>query len=266
LITVIALVYTPLQPIVTGFACAAFYLFYKMWTYLFLYVLDQPAWGDTGGLFFPKAITHIFVGMYVQQICVAALFFLARNGKGKPSAIPEGALMIVLVVITAGFHLIIGNSYGPLLHALPLSLAHKSYGVPQEPSMPSAESEDLANNEGEDVQLGKKPQRKAPVKVTDERFNRGNQVEAGVPGGAVVDDEDDVQPIEDPGQALPTDFNHPASFQPQRPIWLPRDEEGFAATEAQALSSDGIVVSMDHAYMNEKGKVSIDGHPPGDVI
>jgi hypothetical protein len=41
--------------------------------------------------------------MYVQQVCLCALFFLARNGSGKASAIPEGALMIVLIIITVSF-------------------------------------------------------------------------------------------------------------------------------------------------------------------
>lgn len=71
-----------------------------MWKYLFLYQLEQPASGDTGGLFFPKAIQQVFVGMYIQQICLAALFFLARDDRKKASAVPEGALMVVLIGFT----------------------------------------------------------------------------------------------------------------------------------------------------------------------
>ncbi len=62
--------------------------------------IDQPPSTDTGGLFFPKAITHVFVGLYLQHICLAALFFLARDTANKASAIPQGALMIVLIVVT----------------------------------------------------------------------------------------------------------------------------------------------------------------------
>lgn len=71
-----------------------------LYKYQFLWQLDQPRSSDTGGLFFPKAIQHIFVGLYLQQICLAALFFLAQNEAGHPSSIGEGALMIVLIVIT----------------------------------------------------------------------------------------------------------------------------------------------------------------------
>lgn len=75
-------------------------MFYMLYKYLFLYVYQQPPARDTGGLFYPKALQHVFVGLYVQQVCLAILFFLARNENKKASAIPEGALMIVLIVLT----------------------------------------------------------------------------------------------------------------------------------------------------------------------
>ena len=104
LLVVITLGYSIISPLLNGLACATFFLFYIMYKYLFLWVQDMPASGDTGGLFFPKAIQHIFVGLYIQQICLCALFFLSQNEKGKPAAIAEGALMVVLLVFTVGFH------------------------------------------------------------------------------------------------------------------------------------------------------------------
>lgn len=88
-----ALGYSLISPIINGLACATFFLFYMTYKYLFLWQFDQPASGETGGLFYPKAMQHIFVGLYVQQVCLAALFFLGK-------AIPEGALMIVLIIFT----------------------------------------------------------------------------------------------------------------------------------------------------------------------
>ena len=77
-----------------------------LYKYIFLWVYQQDLKSDTGGLFFPKAIQHIFVGMYVQQLCMCALFFLARDDK-KAGAVPEGALMVVLIVITVIFSVMI---------------------------------------------------------------------------------------------------------------------------------------------------------------
>jgi len=100
LLVVITLGYSIISPIINGLAFGAFFLFYFLYKYLFTWVNDQPRSSDTGGLFFPKAIQHLFVGLYVQQLCLCALFFLAQNSNDAPSAIPEGALMIVLIVFT----------------------------------------------------------------------------------------------------------------------------------------------------------------------
>lgn len=74
-----------------------------LYKYLFLWAYQQDLSTDTGGLFFPKAIQHLFVGLYVEQVCLAALFFLARDENNAASAIPEGALMIVLLIFTVSF-------------------------------------------------------------------------------------------------------------------------------------------------------------------
>jgi len=99
-LVVITLGYSIISPIINGLAFGAFFLFYLLYKYLFTWVNDQPHSSDTGGLFFPKAIQHLFVGLYVQQVCLCALFFLAQNSSNKPSAVPEGALMVVLIVFT----------------------------------------------------------------------------------------------------------------------------------------------------------------------
>jgi len=108
LLVVITLGYSIISPIINGLALAAFLLFYFLYKYLFTWVNDQPHFSDTGGLFFPKAIQHLFVGLYIQQLCLCALFFLAQDSNSTPSAIPEGALMVVLIVFTAS---IIGRPF-----------------------------------------------------------------------------------------------------------------------------------------------------------
>ncbi|KZP25072.1 hypothetical protein FIBSPDRAFT_1041846 [Athelia psychrophila] len=94
-----------------------------LYKYTFLWVLERPASCDTGRLFFPKAINHNCAGLYVHHILLAALFILAA--KGKPTSIPKGVLMIVLINVTAIFQTMINNSYGPLVHSLPLSLVDR---------------------------------------------------------------------------------------------------------------------------------------------
>jgi len=49
---------------------------------------------------------------------------------------------------------------------------------------------------------------------------------------------------------------------PQRTIWLPRDTLGLADAEVRNLEANGIDASTEHADINEKGKITIDGRPP----
>ena len=102
-LVVITFGYSIISPVINGLAFAAFSLFYLLYKYLFTWVNDQPRSSETGGLFFPKAIQHLFVGLYIQQLCLCALFFLAQDSDKHPSAIPEGALMVVLIVFTVSF-------------------------------------------------------------------------------------------------------------------------------------------------------------------
>lgn len=292
---VVTLAYSVLQPIINGLAMAIFFLLYQLWKYLFLYQLNQPSYTDTGGLFFPKAITQIFVGLYVEQICLMALFFLQQDSKKHPSCIPEGILMIVLVVITAGFHMILNDSYGPLLKSLPLSLVDYA-------------NQDDVNNSSEELGAG------APVdeekKVgggaastgvdvassgnvpTSTRRNGKRQgslppLSGQIPFSDAKFEEPEISPTDavpkpsdvsssDNGQSQPggkgepeerygglRDFTHPA-LQPARIVWIPLDTLGVGEEEARDIRSRGIDVATRGAYMNEKGTVDVDTYPPGE--
>jgi len=271
LVVVITLAYSIISPIINGLAVATFFLFYELWKYLFLYQLEQPEYADTGGLFFPKAIQHVFVGLYIQQICLAALFFLAQNEHHKPGAIPEGALMIVLILVTAFFHMVLNNSYGPLLHALPLSLADKSYGMNNHNGEEAAVvGENRDQGFGGDKVIGGDNKvtssnlqaRKRNPRDSDPELD---QQQAPVTGRQPVAGNHDMRksvPEEGKHNDDPTDFYHPAAVEPMRIIWIPQDPLGFAQGEEAGMRESGIESSTQHAIMTQKGTVEIDGPPP----
>jgi len=260
-----------ISPIINGLACFTFFLFYQVWKYLFTWQLDQSPASETGGLFFPKAIQHIFVGMYVQQVCLAALFFLARGENGRPSAIPMGALMVVLIFLTVRvaigplpsssitdpcslqvcFNLVIVNSYSPLKSALPLSLADKTY----DPNHPNQSEEDL----------GHEPSAVSDPRTSQEAANaesgglKPTPVEAK-PKDAEAEEDEELHDFTIEG---PKDFNHPASVETQRIIWLPDDELGLGRAEVEDMERRRIQASLEKAEMDEKGKIKITGPPPG---
>lgn len=225
-----------------------------LYKYLFLWVYQQET--DTGGLFFPKALQHLFVGLYVEQVCVAALFFLSQGSNKRPNAVPEAALMIVLIIFTvrhpqsllticftivilqAFYHVIINNSYGPLEKALPLTLADKMYNpeVASQHAGPSSEAGAALSDKAS----------------SDDHFSH-NVVPLGSREQLAASDPEE----RDPG------FAHPAISEPQRTIWLPRDTLGLAEDEQRACEEASVDASVGpNASMDEKGKVDVTGFPP----
>ncbi|KAG8775510.1 hypothetical protein FRC20_000477 [Serendipita sp. 405] len=265
LLVVISFGYSLISPVINGLAWLAFSLFYFVWKYLFLWQLDQPASGDTGGLFFPKAIQHMFVGLYIQQICLAALFFLLPGGKAM------GGVTVALIIVTAFFHMVLNNSYKPLLYSLPLTLAHKSYGMPQ-----TGEGDDTNEDESADFGGDASPTSPSGVKASKKREESVQEekilVPSPVPNTSHVQHNQGPGPSRDYGASVPvegkrnegpTDFNHPASVEPQRVIWIPEDPLGIGKIEADHLNSQGVEASTENATMGDNGKVDVQSHPPG---
>ncbi|KDR80141.1 hypothetical protein GALMADRAFT_153825 [Galerina marginata CBS 339.88] len=258
LLVVITLGYSIISPIINGLACATFFMFYQLYKYLFLYVYQQPPTTDTGGLFFPKALQHVFVGLYVQQICLCALFFLARNENIKASAIPEGALMIVLIVITAGFQIIINNSYGPLLTALPLSLQNRTFsgpGIEDKNTNQATSSNPDVDTHREDSRSQAPSIEEEDVDLNSHKHKEKDERKATPPPKDAADEaaEEDEESY---------GFAHPAASRPQRTVWIPRDVLGLSEEEVRGNREKGVRVSEMHADMDESGKVDIMGGPP----
>ncbi|KAI5121706.1 hypothetical protein M0805_002099 [Coniferiporia weirii] len=283
LLAVISIAYMVISPIINGLAVLTFFFYFQMYKYLFLYQLEQPVERDTGGLFFPLAIQHIFVGLYIQQICLCALFFLARSPGGTASAIPEAALMVVLIFFTAFFHLIINNSYGPLIHALPLSLADKSHTAPWNSSdaasvvigdeRPEGYGGDAGNRAV--AENADKPARTSTSSVS----SVGIESVSSRSQASITSELPDSLRRRGPGTGSgkqsvrrnsarsahleePTDFYHPAGIDPQCVIWLPTDNLGLAKAEVDENRRVGIAASCAHASMDANGHVDIDGRPP----
>ncbi|KAG2337567.1 DUF221-domain-containing protein [Suillus weaverae] len=252
LLVVITFAYSIISPVINGLACFTFFLFYLLYKYLFLYQYTQPPSADTGGLFFPKAIQHVFVGMYVQQLCLCALFFLAQDPNGKPGALPEGVLMIVLIFLTAGYHTIINSSFGPLTKALPLSLAHKTFRHPA----PSLDLRDVDGGAGSNRKETVEEIEEGPSPTDKPRASSSN--ESGVEH-APHSDYDDVFFARGPDGTEDYGFAQPAASRPQPIVWIPDDSLGLGREEVQANKEPGVKATTQNAKMDEHGKVDVTG-------
>ncbi|KAG8794462.1 hypothetical protein FRC12_024241 [Ceratobasidium sp. 428] len=275
LITVIGITYSVISPIINGLICVSFVLFYQVWKYLFLWQMGQPEAGDTGG-----DAARLCRSLH-PAICMAALFFLARDQNNKASAIPQGALMVVLIAITIGFNLIIRSSYAPLTHPLPLTLAHKSFGIPHEHhSQNDDEVRDEDQLQERDfIRQSSESSGKRPLKTngTDRdpltpeqqaKFGKLEKERAEHEQYAHIKlkNEEYGKNVAEAGKRNdgPEDSTHPAAIEPQQVIWLPKDKLGLAQAEEAELKAEGIEVSTEHAEMDEKGHVELTGPPPGD--
>lgn len=131
----------------------------------------------------------------------------------------------------------INNSYGPLLNALPLTLADKMYVAPEVPLI------DPSRKKGDDQDT----EMQSPIT----RTSGGKGIEA-----EVLEEERDG-----------FGFAHPA-MQPARTVWIPQDNLGLAEEEERATREAGIdVVVGNGAVLNEKSSVEVSEEPgvPGQV-
>lgn len=112
-ITVIAITYAAIAPLVLAWATIAMALFYFAWRYNVLFVTDTHI--DTRGQIYPRAIKQLFTGVYLSELCLIGLF-------GSAVAIGPLVLMVIFLIFTILFHISLTSALNPLLYNLPQSL------------------------------------------------------------------------------------------------------------------------------------------------
>lgn len=160
--------------------------------------------------------------------------------------------MIVLIVITAGFHVVINNSYGPLLYALPLSLKDKTYSPVEGVSEHQHGTKGSTSGSSTNDVTKKDRDADADVDYADVDYrtsDKAKQPEKSAP----VQDAAARQKLEEDEFG----FAHPAISRPQRIIWIPKDTLGLWEEEVRGCEEMGVSASTDGAVMNEKGKVDV---------
>jgi len=145
------------------------------------------------------------------------------------------------------FHLLINNSYGPLISALPLTLADKVQDTTEQP-----------------VTVHDTPQQPTPVHDT---ISATPAVASSSKDGPAphYDDMKVEESAAGPTQAVEYGFAHPAASRPQRSVWLPLDTLGLAKEEEKHNREAGVLCAAMNAVMNESGKVDVTGPPPDEV-
>jgi len=236
LLAVLGIVYSCIQPIITLLCLFIFALYYVAFKYLYVYVYDQPDANETCGLFWPKAVNHLFVGLYIEHIVLAALFFLSQDIQQRQSAIPEGALAVVLLILTVLFHLYVTKKLRP------------SHIVLEKFS-------DVDHSAVDDTDakafVGRGSQKRAQM-VRMHTMESGDRI-----GG---------NPNEHQGNTEAGDLEHgfdpPSTYQDQPTIWLAEDVHGLSRLEVMRIKQGQVDASMEGAHMDADSKIHVSRGPP----
>ena len=116
----IGLIYSVIAPLILVFNIVTFTLFWFVYRYNTLFVTRFTK--DTGGLLYPNAINYTFVGVYMMEIGLIGMFFLVRDDQNNVACAGQAIGMIVLLILTAGYHILLNQAFSPLFRYLPITL------------------------------------------------------------------------------------------------------------------------------------------------
>lgn len=109
-----AISYSCIAPLILVFAGLGMFFISYVYRYCLIYVFDSGL--DTKGLFYPRALMQLMMGLYVAEICLIGLFILK-------SAFGPMCLMVVFFIFSALVHISLKEAVTPLLYNLPRTLA-----------------------------------------------------------------------------------------------------------------------------------------------
>ncbi|KAF2755311.1 DUF221-domain-containing protein [Pseudovirgaria hyperparasitica] len=248
---VIAIIYSCIAPLVLFFAAVGFFLFYLAYRYNLLYVYDINV--DTQGLVYPRALQHLFVGLYVAEICLIGLF--AINSGNSIGALISLILMIIFIIFTALYHISLSNALGPLLTYLPKSLqAEEQHLMSLETGLNGTGESSSAVPDKNGGEYNSEKQSPAPHPkpnmltkfLKPHIYNDYQTMRRMVPRSFVN--------VEYEPQIERDAFFHPAIRSEPMLIWIPRDPCGVSKQEI-ADTSKVIPITDEAAHLDDKNKI-----------
>jgi hypothetical protein len=238
LLFVIAICYACISPLVLGFATIGLGFFYLAYRYNLLFVANADI--DCKGLNYPRALQHIFVGLYVAEVCLIGLFAIATGT--SVGAIGPLIMMIILLIFTFLYQSSLNAALRPLVTYLPKSIAAEesrlhaaeagngnSQITSGSPSDPVAAG--VATNEKLPRPAGRRPNLFARFLRPDIHANYAS-MRALVPRSISVGYPENI---------ADNAYHHPAINSETPLLWIPRDRLGLSA---KAVRETGKVIPI----------------------
>ncbi|KAL4887752.1 hypothetical protein BDV59DRAFT_14491 [Aspergillus ambiguus] len=276
LLTVIAITYACIAPLVLGFATIGLYLFYFAYRYNMLYVSNADI--DTQGKVYMRALQHITVGCYLLMVCLIGLF--AIGTASNQVAVGPLILMIIFLVFIVLYHVSLNQAIEPLINYLPKNLEA------EEEALLAREKTDMSQSYGEQCDNGVPSSAVKNDGARDSSVGNVDSAEKGLTGHSEPKPNFLIKyfrpdkyssyehmrrlvPEASEAVSYPPEVERDAYFHPsitsQPPLlWIPRDEMGISRQEV-AHSMRVIPITDEDAWLDEKNHIHWDmdkGVPP----
>jgi calcium permeable stress-gated cation channel len=260
---IIAMVYSVVAPLVTLFSVVGLYFFYVAYRYNILFVYDTGP--DTKGLLFPRALQQLFVGLYIGEVCLIGLVATAM-GKQFKGAIGPLILLILLLIVTALYHVALNAAFAPLLKFLPkdLDAEERRASTLKESAVetPTADKGTTETQEDAPLPIVLAPKHPKPNMLT--KFLKPHiYADYATMRRLMPHDMLQEQDLDD---VLIKDAYLPPSVWAELPrLIIPRDPAGISGPEV--LESGKVVPITDAgATLNEKNKIVLDEERMGELF
>jgi hypothetical protein len=257
-IAVISVTYAVIAPIMLFWATIALGLFYLAYRYNVLFVTDTAI--DTRGLFYPRALKHLFFGIYLAEISMVGMFAVSK-------APGPAVLMGVFLVFTLLYHITLNRSLGPLLASLPRSLQVEEELIQARQASGSDPEADIAAiNNGEAEKNGNSRLSKFGPGGTDAGVQKQGNFFVKFLKPWIYADYHTLRKLvpqdDGTGYDYPDDIAANAYFPPSvtstAPVlWIPEDPAGVSKQEV-LLTGKVIGISDEGCQLDEKNKLQWD--------
>jgi hypothetical protein len=242
-LTLSAITYSIIAPLVLGFATVGLGLVYLAVRYNSLYILSNNV--DTKGAAYDKVLQQLMTGVYLAEICLIGLFAI----KTAPGPI---VLMAFFLLCTAAYHAIMRHALKPLTYHLPSSYHgedqvgmfdttdHRSYDYAKSGGVSPVDYLPLAGK--------KMTVRKASLFgriFNPPRFKSHEAVKGLLP----------ARPAPQYAEEEEVDAYYNPAVTSQLPrLWIVRDEMGISRQEVKD-SSEVCHMTDEYATFNQKNKI-----------
>lgn len=216
---------------------------------------------------YPRALQHLFVGLYFAEVCLLGLFAIGM-GSSPTGAVGPLIMSILMLIFTALYHVSLNSALDPLLKYLPKTLETEERRLlaMEEADVEADEAVGNGSNtqhdgkvaHGKTTATGVKnstnysppPMRKKPNMIT--KFLRPDiytdyyTMRRLVPRNFAT--------IEYDERTESDAYHHPSVVSEPPLLWIPRDELGVSAHEIRA-TPNAIQITDEGARLDEKNNI-----------